>query len=578
MNGISRRQMLAAPLALAGCATVSPYFARTSPPSAQRLVYANGGEPSSLDPAQLRGGKGDYVVAALLESLTSLHPLTSEPAAGLATHYEIGAGGTRYTFFLRGHPAPRGTRLPNTNDLPRELTRGHAAPPDNVAALWSDGPPVTAHDFVFAWRRLAAPATAASLAFYLAPVVNAGEIFKGTKAPEVLGVRAIHDFAFQLDLTAPLATFLKILWQPFLAAVPRHAIERARRSGRESAWTTPGQYPSSGPFVLREWRSFEKVVLAKNPKYWEARTVGLEEILLLPIEDATTNLNLYQAGEAHSMHRLMVPPAFTSSLGAKKDFHTANAYRSTWYDLDITRPPLDRLAVRYALSLATDRKAIASFFGGGRGPACGVVPPMPGYPLRKNLFVPIDGNRLDLLSFDPRAARALLAKEGLASISLSLAFPIRTGSNEAAPIVQAHWREHLGVHLRLRPQEETAWEQEFDVRAQYQDAIEDSWTAFYDDPYDFLVEFGPAHYVATTWRDPNFDRALAAASGLADPDARLQALSGCEEQILEAMPVIPVWFDRWAYLEAPYLSGLTPNPFGAPRFKYAWIDTDWRPA
>src|SRR5690348_14787213 len=105
---ISRRQMIPAPLGLAGCADASLYFCKTTPPVQQRLVHSNGEEPSSLDPSQSVGGNGDNVVAALVDSLTSLHPFTLEPAAGLATHYEVDSRGVRYTFSLRGHPHPRG--------------------------------------------------------------------------------------------------------------------------------------------------------------------------------------------------------------------------------------------------------------------------------------------------------------------------------------------------------------------------------------------------------------------------------------------------------------------------------------
>ena len=104
---VSRRKVLAAPLAFAGCAGGSPYFCKAAAPSSQRLVHANGGEPSTLDPALLLAGNGDQVVAALLESLTSLHPITHQQAAGLATHYTVNEGGTRYTFYLRGHRAPQ---------------------------------------------------------------------------------------------------------------------------------------------------------------------------------------------------------------------------------------------------------------------------------------------------------------------------------------------------------------------------------------------------------------------------------------------------------------------------------------
>src|SRR5262245_9472405 len=276
---ISRRSILTAPLALAGCASASPYFGTTTPPAAQRLVHSNGEGPSSLDPAQSVGGNGDVIVAALLDSLTALDPFTLEPAAALATHYEVDSRGTQYTFYLRGHSRPRGIRLPNTDSLPPEFCRRRKAPPDRIPALWSDGTPITADDFVYSWRRIVDPATAAPLAFYLKLVRNSEEIIKGAKPLSTLAVRAVDEFTFQFELVAPMPSFPKLLWQPLLAAVPRQSIEAARQSGQESSWTEPAHYVSSGPFLLREWKPFDRVVLTKNPRYWEAQSVAIEEIV-----------------------------------------------------------------------------------------------------------------------------------------------------------------------------------------------------------------------------------------------------------------------------------------------------------
>src|SRR5215475_10300292 len=136
-----------------------------------------------------------------------------------------------------GHASPRGIRLPNTDSMSLLLSRGRHAPADRTPALWSDGSPITAHDFVYSWRRFADPATAAPMASYLVPVGNAEAIVSGSKPPDSLAVRAADDFAFQFDLAAPAPYFLQLLWQPFFAAVPRQAVEAARRRGRESSWT-----------------------------------------------------------------------------------------------------------------------------------------------------------------------------------------------------------------------------------------------------------------------------------------------------------------------------------------------------
>ena len=574
---ISRRGILAAPLALAGCASASPYFGRTTPPGSQRLVYANGEEPSSLDPAQSMGGGGDNVIAALLDSLVALDPLTLEPAAGLATHYEVDSSGTRYTLFLRGHSKPRGIRLRNTDSLSRRFSNGRKAPPDRIPALWSDGVPVTAHDFVYSWRRLVDPATAAPMAFYLAPLGNADEITKGAKPPSTLAVRAIDDFTFQFELVAPISSFLKLLWQPLLAAVPRQAIEVARQRGRETAWTAPGTFVSSGPFLLHEWKAHDRVVLTKNPHYWEADSVLTEEIVFLPLSNGTTNVNLYRAGVTQSMNPRLIPPLLAPALANKKDFSTSPAFRTVWYSLDTKKPPLDRPLVRYALNLAIDKAAITRFLAAGQKPAYGVVPPMAGYPSLPALSVPIGGRELNILGFDPRTARELLDREDMAGLELSVKIPARARSRDIAPIIQRQWLQHLGIQVSLSEVEQTVWEQDLTFK-RYGHVIEESWSAFCEDPSDFLHFFGPSRFAATTWTDAGFDRDFIAANRLPDPAERIKELAACEAQLIKAMPVIPIFHDSWAYLEAPFVRGVPPNPFGLPRFKYASIDTNWRPA
>jgi ABC-type oligopeptide transport system substrate-binding subunit len=562
-------------VALAGCAAGSPYFGKTTPPGSQRLVHSNGEEPNSLDPALAVGSNGETIVAALLDSLTALDPITLSPAAGLATHYEVDNRATRYTFFLRGHPKPRGIRLPNTDSLPAQFAAGHRAPPDTAPAFWSDSTPITARDFVYAWRRLVNPATGAWAAFYLAPIINAREIVNGAKSPDTLAARALDDLTFQFELAKPQPSFLRLLWQPFLAALPRHVIEAARRSARESSWTEPGTFVSSGPFVLKDWKPNDRVVVVKNPRYWEAESVAIEEIVFLPISNGVTNVNLYRTGVIHSMNPRLIPPLLAPRLINKRDFGTSPALRTVWYALNVTTAPLDRVLVRYALNVATDKLAIANFVGTGQKRANGIVPPMADYPSQQKLRVSIGGRDLDIFAFDVRAARDLLRSEGISRLDLSLVIPTRPRSREIAVIPQQQWREHLGIRLQLSEQEETVWEQTV-IRKQYLHVVEDSWIALCDDPNDYLVGFGPAHN--SVWTDLNFDREFTRANEMAEPAARLKALAACEAQLMKAMPIVPLFHDSWAYLEAPYVGGLTTTPFGHPRFKYARIETTWRPS
>src|SRR5437764_9400644 len=129
---VPRRTLLAAaPAALVSCRQNGQYFGTNRPPVHRRLVYANGNEPDTFDPGTYAGGTEMRIINALFDGLTKFHPLTLEPMAALSTHFETNADFTRFTFYLRGHVSPRGTKLPNTNDLPEEFSRGLKAPPDS---------------------------------------------------------------------------------------------------------------------------------------------------------------------------------------------------------------------------------------------------------------------------------------------------------------------------------------------------------------------------------------------------------------------------------------------------------------
>ena len=159
----------------------------------------------------------------------------------------------------------------------------------------------------------------------------------------------------------------------------------------------------------------------------------------------------------------------------------------------------------------------------------------------------------------------------MAGTKLSIKIPARPRSRDIAPIIQRQWLQHLGIQVSLSEVEQTVWEQDLTFK-RYEHVIEESWSAFCEDPSDFLTFFGPSRFAATTWTEPGFDRDFTAANRLPDAAERIKALAACEVQLIKAMPVIPIFHDSWAYLEAPFLRGVQHNPFGSPRFKYAWID------
>ena len=245
--------MLAAgPLALAAAGRLKePTSVRRTSPIGQRLVAVLGVEPGTLDPATSVELIEERVIYALFEGLTTLHPRTGEAMAGLATHYEVTPDSLRYTFYLRGHPEPRGIRLANRDDLPwsiRAASQPLLTPCRRGGAMACRS---RLKIFVYSWRRTIDPATGCPVAYLMHCIVNAEEINSGSPAGEA-GSPAIDDSTVEVDLRAPAPFFLELIASKYFCPVPRHVIETAGK-----AWTEPGRMVTSGAFTLRERRRRE---------------------------------------------------------------------------------------------------------------------------------------------------------------------------------------------------------------------------------------------------------------------------------------------------------------------------------
>ena len=560
------------------------YFGNTVPPFSRRLIHALG-EPDTLDPAKSAGGTEFWVIPALFEGLTQHHPERPEPMAALATHYQASRDQTRYTFYLRGHPSPRGVRLPNADDLGAEYTRGQKAAPDRIPARWSDGRVITAGDFVYSWRRLLDPATAAPSAYQLYCIVNAEEVNGGKRHPRELAVQALDEFTLQVDLRSPTPFFLRLITQYTFNPVPRDTIEQARRRGNESSWTDPAHIAVSGPFTLRQWRPYEEITAVRNPHYYDANLVGIDELAFVIVMDGTTMINLYKTGGVETMPGPSFPFLFKSILHDKKDFHVEPAFCSVCPTINVLKPPLDNVLVRYALNMATGKQQFCDLLGGDRVPALNPVPPIQGYEPPRSLLVNIDGRSFDVLAFDVEGARTLLRKAGYSAgagggpvLEFSFHLPVLPDTKPKAELLQQQWLRNLGVRVKLETREfRVHWTMVQD--GAYSGVADFAFLPLYLDPNPFLDPFissGPGN--PSSWNDPEFRAALAAANHTADPNERFKQLAGCERRLLTAMPLLPLYMDTWEYLRKPFVKGLKSNVFDTRAFKYAWIDTNWRPS
>jgi oligopeptide transport system substrate-binding protein len=560
---MKRRTLLAMSAVAAACGRrSSKYFGRTMPPQTQRLIMAIGSGPATLDPGASWDLWEPYAIRSLFEGLTDYHSQTLEPIAALATHYEVNQDQTQFNFYLRGHRNPQGIIL-----------RG--APPEKVSApaRWSDGEIITAHDFVYSWQRVVNPVNAFPTASLFTPIRNAQAVNDGKLRPEDLGVRALDEFALQVDLQEPAPYFVQLTAAHQFFPAPRRAIESAG-----SAWTTPPHAISSGPFRLCKWQGGE-LVLEKNPTYYDARTVSLEQLRLVTISRPTTAINLYKAGSIDLVAPLL-PALYLRLLREVPDFHAYPAAAMHYLVMNTTKPPLDNVLVRYALNMAIDKKELERFKGAGAA-ALSLLPSIDGYPSPRSLVVNAAGGSYDILAFDPPGARSLMGAAGFSEMrpcKLEYLYPTIGDHRPTFEILQRQLRQHLGVEMVPIPKERAIVDQET-FSLGYHGIAAWADNAVYQDPTYFLDQFLPGVSANVTgWNDPGYASAMSEARSFLDTLTRLQKLADCERILLRGMPVIPLYFDAWQQLRKPYVRGVEENSIAAIAFHRVWIDTGWRPA
>jgi ABC-type oligopeptide transport system substrate-binding subunit len=583
---IGRRTLLGlAPAALVSCArSEGAYFGSTVAPKTRRLVHTLGGEIETLDPAKSTTSHESWVIPALFEGLTQYHPELPTPMAALATHYEANSDFTQFRFYLRGHPAPRGVRLPSSADLPPTYLRGRRPSPDFVRAYWSDGSPITAYDFVYSWRRFVNPQTAAWFAFQLIILRNAQEVLSGKRPPAELGVHAPDEFTFVVDLRSSTPFFLELITSYLYSPVPMQAVEAARKRNADSTWTKPSHIVTSGAFTLREYRPYERIVLVRNPRYYDASLVSLDELIFLPVVDGTTVMNLYKAGDAMLTPGLGLPPIFAPVLSHKKDFHSAAAFGTMFPCISTRRLPFDNVLLRYALNMATEKKALTDFLGPGYQPARSLIAPLPGYTRPDSLDIDVDGRSYNVLSFDVEGARCLLAKAGFPGglghggnrLEVPYHLPILPDSRKAE-IVQQQWLHYLNIRVKLVPREfNVHWRMV--LKADYSGIADYAVFPLYLDPNGFLDQFpSDSSGNPSGWSDSGYVSELATANAILSRTERLKRLATCEKRLLEAMPFLPFFHSAFAFLCKPFVRGIASHLFDVRAFKYVWIDTHWRP-
>ena len=472
-----------------------------APPRAD-LVFINGAEPETLDPALITGQPEGRLVNALFEGLLRFD-CHGKSTPGVASSWEISHDRKTYTFHLR---------------------------PD---ARWSDGKRVTAGDFVASWRRTLDPVTASAYSYQLFAVEGAEEYARGTQPDfSKVGVSAPDESTLRVRLRQPTPYFLDLCAFPTLYPVRTDLIARDG-----DGWVKPGRLVGNGAFLLEDWRINDRVSLRKNPVYWDAPSVRLRTVDVLPISKANVAYNFYAAGQADLlMDKGLAPPSLLDALKERPDFHAAPFLGSYFLRFNCAKGPFTDVRVRKAFSMALDRKRLTTkITRAGESPAVSFVPPgIPGYRPPEGLLE------------NTAAARRLLAEAGYTG---GRGFPLTTylysegELNEGVAVeLQAMWREVLGVTVQLARQE---WKVYLNSLGSLDFGIaRSSWVGDYPDPNTFLDLFlSGSGNNRTGWSNPAYDALIHRAAGEGDPGARFAILREAEEMLIRReLPLAPLFF------------------------------------
>lgn len=485
------------------------------------LVFINGVEPESLDPAIISGQPEGRLVMALFEGLTS-RDAGGAIGPGMAERWEISPDGLEYTFHIR------------------------------EAARWSNGDAVTAHDFANSWERTLNPATTSPYSELLFYVDGAEDYAKGALGDfSRVGVRAIDDRTLRVRLRAPTPFFLELCafqthYSVHLPSIARHGID----------WIKPGKLVSNGAYRLVEWRINDRIRLEANPHYWRAASVRLKTVEALPISQATTAFNFYSTGVADlTLDKGVVPPMLLDELRKRPDCHTAPILAAYFYRFNVTRKPFDDARVRRAFAMALDKGFIvARITRNGEPPAGSLTPPgIRGYD-------PPAG-----VPHDPGAARALLAEAGYPGGSgfppVGLLFNSTEQDEEIAVAVQDMFRRELGVRIELRRQEWKVYLNSLN-RIDF-DMARSTWVADYPDPNSFVDCFVTGRgNNRTGWSNARYDELVDRANRTLDPAARFALMRQAEEILVAGdVPIVPAFHYVGVKLYDPdRIGGIVMNP------------------
>ena len=530
---MTRNKLLLAMLASASALALVSCGGEGPAPSDEVVIHrGNNAEPLTLDPHKASGTWENNIIGDMFVGLFTEDP-EAHPVPGMAESWEVSEDGLTWTFHLR-------------------------------ESFWSDGVPVTAGDFVYAWRRIANPETGAQYVSLLYPIVGMAAVSRGEAPPEAVGVTALDDRTLEIHLENPAPYLPGLLTHYTTFPLPQHIVEQF---GDE--WIRPENIEVNGPYKLIDWRTNNFVHLSRNSYFYDDAASCIDEVYYYPTVDNSAagrrvrngelDLNMEFPGQQMEFLRREIP-----------DYVRVHPYMGTvYFSINTTLEQFSAPEVRNALGMAIDREFIANeILRAGQLPAYSLVPPG-----IDNYASGVEASWADI----PVEQRRVTAREILTAAGYGPDNPFRfeytyraTADNpRVAPVVQNDWS---AIADWVQPElivNDTQIHYD-NLRASDFEIADGGWIADYNDPYNFLFlgEYRSVPMNYSRYNNPEYDSLVEQANREQDLEVRAGMLAEAEQMLIDDMPIIPLVYYVNKNLVNPRVTGWVDNLTDIHRSRY----------
>ena len=504
--------------------------------------HGNGSEPQGIDPHIVTGVPEHHILISLCEGLTIPNPNPKGSDGyipGTAESWSISDDGKEYIFKL------------------------------NKNAKWSNGDPVTADDFVWSWKRILTASLGSQYPDMLYYLVGAYEYHNGQIDNfDEVGVKALDTHTLKVNLKNPTPFFIGLLshystWPVHKETVLKHG----DIDDRNGEWTRPGNFVCNGPFQLKTWELNNKIVVEKNPHYYDASMVRLNEIHYYPVSNVMTEDRMFRAGQLH-LTSSMPTQKCPIYIEEKNPNLKIDPYMGTYfYRINTENETLSDLRVRKALAYSIDRQLLVD-----KVTQCGQIPAYSFTPPGSNGYQPSTE-----IPYDPVLAKQLLAEAGYSSDNpfpkLEILFNTNEGHRKVALAIQQMWQNELGIEVELVNQDWKVYlSREMVGDFQISRA---GWIGDYEDPNTFLDLMRPNRgNNKTGWENMDFDALVEEANSINDQEKRYELLNEAEKILIDNMPIIPLYTYVRVYQLSSDVKGFNPHILDHHHPKFIYLERD----